>query len=116
MVARFFGISAGAPRPIGRREGGTTWDFVLFAIRCAHGEKSGPEVFRDLFQPGPETRVITIGVLRATHAREMDRCLSALRSFQKLLTSAGSDRPGMEFEQFVHSYNSYIRVAHQSRN
>ena len=116
MVARFFELSAGAPRAIGRREGGTTWDFVLFAIRCAHGEKSGPELFRDLIEPGPEASIIVIGVLRTAHAQEMDRCLSALRSFQKLLTSAGSDRPGMEFEQFVHSYNSYITFAHQSRN
>ena len=44
-------------------------DLVGFAEIGAHGEKSGPELFRDLFEPGPETRVITIGVLRATHAR-----------------------------------------------
>ena len=44
-----------------------------FAVRCAHRKKSGSEVFRDLFEPGPETCAIVIGVLGAAHAQEMDR-------------------------------------------
>ena len=76
MVARFFELSAGAPRPIGRRGGGTRWDFVLFAIRRAHGEKSGPELFRDLVEPGPGTIAMVIGELGRAHARALSRCLS----------------------------------------
>ena len=73
-MSGFFGLPAGAPRAMVRREGGTTWDFVLFARIGAHGEKSGSEAFRDSIEPGPGTCAMMIGVLRRAIARALDRC------------------------------------------
>ena len=80
------------------------------ALRGAHGEKSGPEVFRDSIEPGPGTNAIVTGELRTAYAQELYRCLSAGRSFQKLLTSAGSDN------EVWNSNSSYIRTIRTSES
>ena len=75
----FFSGSRPGTHVVRSAAGGDGADLVGFAIRFAHGEKSGPEVFRDLFEPGPETIAIVIGELGAAHAQALSRCLSAGR-------------------------------------
>ena len=104
----FFSGSRPGTHVVRSAAGADEADLVGFAESGAHGEKSGSEVFGTLIEPGPETRVITIGELGAAHARG-ESCLGVCR--QAVADVSTTDRYGIRtVRTFV------IRVAHQSRD